>query len=608
MRRLPFLSDSAATRASDAEASTAVRIVPPTGGANYVRKGLVPHTLFELDPEKGKPVPRVARPKTREDCLAGGHNEARPCPFVSCRHHLAIEVDEDEGDLSFAFPGKQPWELAETCALDVAERGGATLEVVSDMFDLTRERIRQIEGKALGRLKHVSRSAVLAPFKDAEFGAYNGLGVSGGANESPRSEESPPPATEDEVEDESSRRPLYSCGREPRFGEGDEDAGFAQAEADWFFDQKTKQESEAGGKDRTGFAIQMLHGVPLNPRAAQAIEFVRVCWAERGAGPSALDIADALGIEGATDEARRTSIGVLLQGVREAGLLRMSRTTGAELVEPRPKKETPDDAETEGAGQLRAQRGEGGDGARDGAGGRTVRRAARDDQPLARAGAEHHRRARTRAQRGTGDRDLGDRHRTATGATGPAPAPGAVLEQRVAPATVRRVFVAPESGPADVVEFEEEPPPPATPQRDESKPKEIQAMADLTEKQQEILKRYEAGENGPQIAKAMGTTQAAVDSCVYVLRKRGLVTRAKRAGGRLKGAAKQEVAPKARVNARARQARPSKETKRAVTTGSAAEREMVANARARIEEIDEKIGPLVAEKTRLEAVIQTLAG
>lgn len=603
MRRLPFLSDSPATRATDRqlEATSAVRVVPPQGGVNYVRKGLVPHTIFELDPEKGKPAPRVARPKTREDCLAGGHNEVRPCPFVSCRHHLALEVDEDEGDISFAFPGKQPWELAETCALDVAERGGATLEVVSDMFDLTRERIRQIEGKALTRLQHVSRSALLAPFKDAEFGAYNGLGVAGGANENPRSEE-PPPAPEDEAEDESGRRPLYSCGREPRFGEGDEGAGFGQAEADWFFEQKTKQENGAGGKDRTGTAIQMLHGVPLNPRAAQAIEFVRVCWAERGTGPSALDIADALGIEGATDDSRRTSVGVLLQGVREAGLLRMSRTTGAELVVPRPKKETPVDAETEGGGQLRAERREGGDGDRDGAGGGPVRRATRDDQSVARADTQPHRRARARAPRGAAPRDLGDRHRAPAGSAGAALQPGAVLQQPVA-TSPRRVFLAPEAGPADVVAVEDEPPPPAvTPQAQETELKETHAMADLTERQQEILKRYEAGESGPQIAKAIGTTQPAVDSCIYVLRKRGLVTRAKHQGGRPKVQAKR--VPKARV----RQARPSKETKRAGASGSAAEREMVVNARARIGEIDKEIGPLVAEKLRLETVIQTLGG
>jgi DNA-directed RNA polymerase sigma subunit (sigma70/sigma32) len=45
------------------------------------------------------------------------------------------------------------WELAQTCALDVAERGGITLEEVGEIMNLTRERIRQVEVTGLGKLK-----------------------------------------------------------------------------------------------------------------------------------------------------------------------------------------------------------------------------------------------------------------------------------------------------------------------------------------------------------------------------------------------------------------------------------------------------------------------
>jgi RNA polymerase primary sigma factor len=41
-----------------------------------------------------------------------------------------------------------------------------TLEVVGEQFSLTRERIRQIEAKALRKLKHPSRSRILRSFLD----------------------------------------------------------------------------------------------------------------------------------------------------------------------------------------------------------------------------------------------------------------------------------------------------------------------------------------------------------------------------------------------------------------------------------------------------------
>jgi RNA polymerase primary sigma factor len=43
-----------------------------------------------------------------------------------------------------------------------------TLEEVGKQFDVTRERIRQIEAKALRKLRHPSRSELLSDFRDDE--------------------------------------------------------------------------------------------------------------------------------------------------------------------------------------------------------------------------------------------------------------------------------------------------------------------------------------------------------------------------------------------------------------------------------------------------------
>ncbi len=89
------------------------------------------------------------RPKEREDCKLGD----RPCPFVSCKYHLYLDVNPNTGSIKLNFPDLAVWELSETCSLDVAERGGITLEEVGELLNLTRERIRQVEATGLEKLR-----------------------------------------------------------------------------------------------------------------------------------------------------------------------------------------------------------------------------------------------------------------------------------------------------------------------------------------------------------------------------------------------------------------------------------------------------------------------
>lgn len=71
------------------------------------------------------------------------------CPHVGCRYHLYLDVNPATGSIKLNFPDLEVWEMEETCALDVADRGGVTLRGVGAIMNLTRERIRQVELKAL---------------------------------------------------------------------------------------------------------------------------------------------------------------------------------------------------------------------------------------------------------------------------------------------------------------------------------------------------------------------------------------------------------------------------------------------------------------------------
>lgn len=100
----------------------------------------------------------IERPRRRGDCVDG----PRPCCFVSCRYHLALEIT-DVGSLKVVFPDRDPTDIPETCSLDVADRGGCTLDDVGRVMNRTRERIRQLESQALERLRQVPEADDLSP-------------------------------------------------------------------------------------------------------------------------------------------------------------------------------------------------------------------------------------------------------------------------------------------------------------------------------------------------------------------------------------------------------------------------------------------------------------
>lgn len=97
----------------------------------------------------GRPVD-AQRPRTRGECLAA----ARPCPWIGCRHSLVLDVSE-AGALKI-YAHLDLVAMADTCSLDVADRGSHTLEQVGMLMNLTRQRTRQIEASALAKLREAA--------------------------------------------------------------------------------------------------------------------------------------------------------------------------------------------------------------------------------------------------------------------------------------------------------------------------------------------------------------------------------------------------------------------------------------------------------------------
>lgn len=106
----------------------------------------------------------LVRPRCRADCVDG----LRPCPWVGCRYHLYLYVLAS-GKIRYNFGnpwdagGCWPWEMGETCVLDLARQGGLTLREIGVLMNVTRERIRQIQA---GALVHARRALHGLVFSD----------------------------------------------------------------------------------------------------------------------------------------------------------------------------------------------------------------------------------------------------------------------------------------------------------------------------------------------------------------------------------------------------------------------------------------------------------
>ena len=129
--------------ASDAARERIVACGKPAS-VDLVRGGTRAHAFVHL-----YLVRDLEMPLTRSGCS----RVPRPCPHTRCKWHLYLDA-LPSGSVKINFPNIEPWEMPadRSCALDVADRGGETLDEVAATLNMTRERVRQIEEQALHKL------------------------------------------------------------------------------------------------------------------------------------------------------------------------------------------------------------------------------------------------------------------------------------------------------------------------------------------------------------------------------------------------------------------------------------------------------------------------
>lgn len=149
-RRLPIVAEDrpGVVRAEPCERSPRVRA--HTVSVKRLSKRELERGAAEY-PER--PGVDYLRPRTFAECQRAGLGDDVPCPFVSCKHHLYLDVNPRTGSIKLNFPDREVDELEETCALRVAAEGGRALDGVAQAMAVTRERLRQLESRAIAQIK-----------------------------------------------------------------------------------------------------------------------------------------------------------------------------------------------------------------------------------------------------------------------------------------------------------------------------------------------------------------------------------------------------------------------------------------------------------------------
>lgn len=126
-----------------------------------LRAGTAQFPLHEWDGQRH--ASGLERPRVFGDCERDGWGALRPCPFVACRYHLALDI-QPSGHIRLAFGSDdlEAWASRPHCALrHCADE--ATLDDVGGILGMTRERIRQIELDAIRAMRTSASVAGVGP-------------------------------------------------------------------------------------------------------------------------------------------------------------------------------------------------------------------------------------------------------------------------------------------------------------------------------------------------------------------------------------------------------------------------------------------------------------
>jgi hypothetical protein len=100
---------------------------------------------------------RVTLPRVRGDCLSGSARRAlgeEMCRHLTCRHNLLGELTRrPAGEAEAAMMALLSGEWNDSCALDVADRGGIEDSAIALILGSTAKRVTQISAEALYRAR-----------------------------------------------------------------------------------------------------------------------------------------------------------------------------------------------------------------------------------------------------------------------------------------------------------------------------------------------------------------------------------------------------------------------------------------------------------------------